>query len=209
MTTAHPHDDHLPPQDGTDATAEGNDDTVVSLQDAAPAGAAEARIAELEVKLAESTDRALRALAEADYTRKRLEKERQDTAKYAISGFARDLLAVADNMRRALAAISPEQQETSPELKNIYVGVEMTERVLLQLFERHGIKKVEPQGQMFDPNHHEVMFETDVPGQPAGTIIQVIEPGYIIHDRLLRPARVGVAKGDSGVAGGAHLDTSA
>lgn len=203
------HNDQPPSGDTADTTA--GDDTIVTLHDAAGKAAtgADPRIAELEAKLAESNDRALRALAEADNTRKRLEKERQDTAKYAISGFARDLLSVADNLRRALNAITPEQQDASPEMKNIYVGVEMTERALMQLFEKHGITKIEPQGQMFDPNLHEVIFESDIPGQNAGTIIQVIEAGYTIHDRLLRPARVGVAKGSAGLEGGAHLDTSA
>ncbi len=200
-----PHNDM--PDDGTpDVTS---DDVVVNLHDAATPASGDARIAELEAKLAESNDRALRALAEADNTRKRLEKERQDTAKYAISGFARDLLSVSDNLRRALQAITPEQREASAEMKNIYVGVEMTERVLQQLFEKNGIKKIEPQGQMFDPNLHEVMFESDIPGQAAGTIVQVIEAGYTIHDRLLRPARVGVAKGESSLESGGHLDTSA
>ena len=210
MTTANPHDDQPLPE-GTESADVTSDDVVVNLQDATaqPLPSGDARIAELEAKLAESNDRALRAIAEADNTRKRLEKERQDTAKYAISGFARDLLAVADNMRRALQAITPEQQDKNPELKTIYVGVEMTERVLMQLFEKNGIKKIEPLGQTFDPNLHEVIFESEIPGQQAGTIIQVVEAGYTIHDRLLRPARVGVAKGDASLEGGARLDTSA
>lgn len=195
-----PQDDQHQP----DAAAE---DNVVELQgaevDAAPA--AGDRTAELEKKLAESNDRLLRALAEADNTRKRLEKERQDTSKYAISSFARELLSVSDNLRRALNAITPDKLEANAELKTIFTGVEATERVLLQLFEKHGIKKIDPQGQMFDPNLHEVIFEAELPGQPAGHIVQVIEPGYTIHDRLLRPARVGVAKGDAVH----HVDTSA
>lgn len=210
MTSANPHDDQPLPE-GTESTGVTSDDVVVNLQDIPeqPLPSGDARIAELEAKLAESNDRALRAIAEADNTRKRLEKERQDTAKYAISGFARDLLSVADNMRRALQAITPEQQEKNAELKTIYVGVEMTERVLMQLFEKNGIKKIEPLGQTFDPNLHEVIFESEIPGQQAGTIIQVVEAGYTIHDRLLRPARVGVAKGDASLEGGARLDTSA
>lgn len=199
MTDTH-HQDHPLPEE-ENITAETGEANVADLSTA--------RIAELETKLAEANDRTLRALAEADNTRKRLEKERQDTAKYAISGFARDLLSVADNLRRALHAITPEQREANAELKNIYVGVEATERVLLSLFEKNGIKKIDPQGQAFDPNQHEVIFESDIPGQAAGTIVQVIEPGYMIHDRLLRPARVGVAKGESALEGGARLDTSA
>ncbi len=154
-----------------------------------------ARIAELEKKVAEMTDRALRAVAEADNTRKRLEKERIDTSKFAVSSFARDLLSVADNMRRALSAITPEMREKSQELKNIALGVELTERELMNIFEKNGIRKVEPLHQKFDPNLHEVIFESDVTDKAPGTVIQVVEQGYTIHDRLLRPARVGVAKG--------------
>lgn len=212
MTPAQPHDDTPATPDASTPDDSGvtSDDVVVNLQDAAPAKpAADARVAELEAKLAESNDRALRALAEADNTRKRLEKERIDTSKFAISGFARDLLSVADNLRRALQAITPEQQAASPELKNIFIGVEATERVLLQLFEKNGIKKIDPQGQVFDPNQHEVIFESELPGEKAGTIIQVVEPGYTIHERLLRPARVGVAKGGDGLDAGNRLDTSA
>lgn len=154
-----------------------------------------ARIAELEAKLAEATDRMLRAVAEADNTRKRLEKERQDTAKFAVTSFARDILSVADNLRRALSAITPEMKEKSPELKNIALGVEMTEKELLNVFEKNGIRKVDPLNQKFDPNLHEVMFETDVTDKPPGFVVQVVEAGYTIHERLLRPARVGVSKG--------------
>lgn len=201
-------DNAKPLHEETDALSE---DVVVNLQqaeEAAPAPA-DGRAAELEAKLAEANDRLLRALAEADNTRKRLEKERQDTSKYAISSFARELLGVADNLRRALQAIAPEKLEENAEMKNIHTGVEMTERVLIQLFEKHGIKKIEPLGQMFDPNLHEVIFEAELPGQSAGTIVQVVEPGYTIHDRLLRPARVGVAKGDAAMDAGDRVDTSA
>lgn len=173
-----------------------------------PSVSAAARIAELEAKLAETTDKALRALAEAENTRKRLEKERLDTAKFAISSFARELLSVADNLRRALNAITPEAREKNPELKNIYTGVEATERELLGIFERNGIKKIEPLHQKFDPNLHEVMFEGDGGDKEPGTVIQILEPGYTLHDRLLRPARVGIAKGD-GAQAGAKVDTQA
>lgn len=169
--------------------------------------AAEARVAELEARLAEMNDKALRALAEADNTRKRMEKERQDTVKFAVSSFARDLLSVADNLGRALAAIPPEQRTQDGPLKTIFTGVEATERELLRVLENNGIKKIDPQGQLFDPNLHEVMFEIDAPDQKPGTILQVMEPAYTIHDRLLRSARVGVAKG--GVATeGSQLDES-
>lgn len=165
-------------------------------------GAALARIAELEKKSAEIKDQALRALAEADNTRKRMERERQDIAKFAVSSFARDLLTVADNLRRALSAISPEARQNSTELDNIFTGVEATERELLKLFEKNTIVRIDPMGQKFDANLHEVMFEIEAPDKVPGTIVHVIDPGYTIHERLLRPARVGVAKGGEGTAGG-------
>lgn len=167
-------------------------------------GGADPRIAELEAKLKETTDKALRALAEAENTRKRTERERQDTAKFAVSSFARDLLTVADNLRRALQAITPEQQAENEALKNIFTGVEATERELLRALEKNGVKKLEPLDQKFDPNLHEVMFEAEMPGKAPGTIIQVLEAGYTIHERILRPARVGVAKGETGKS--QHLD---
>ncbi|HYD17112.1 MAG TPA: nucleotide exchange factor GrpE [Patescibacteria group bacterium] len=194
MTNLNPADEPLPEEiDPTPAedTAEGD-----------ALAAANAKIAELEKKVAEIKDQALRALAEAENTRKRSERDRQDTAKFAVSSFARDLLTVADNLRRALSAISPEARENNAELKNIYTGVEMTERELLNMFERNNIRKVEPLGQKFDPNLHEVLFEADVPNQAPGIVVQVIEPGYTIHERLLRPARVGVAKGGETGSGG-------
>lgn len=168
--------------------------------------AANARIAELEQAVATIKDQALRALAEAENTRKRSDRDRQDTAKFAVSSFARELLTVSDNLRRALSAITPEQQANSPELKNIYTGVEATERELLGLFERNGIKKLEPMGQKFDANQHEVLFEAEVPGKEPGVIFQVIEPGYTIHERLLRPARVGVTKLGEDAQPGSKID---
>jgi molecular chaperone GrpE len=180
-----------------------NDHIPEDAADGAPAAesAADPRIAELEAKLAEVTDKALRALAEADNVRKRSEKERQDTAKFAVSSFAREVLPVADNLRRALAAITPEQQAENEALKNIYIGVEATERELFRALEKNGVKKIDALDQKFDPNFHEVMFEADVPGKPPGTVIQILEPGYTIHERLLRPARVGVAKGGEAPSG--------
>jgi len=155
------------------------------------------KVAELEKKLAEMQDKLLRTLAESENIRRRTEKERQDTAKFSVSSFARDILPVADNLRRALSAISPEAREKNPEFKNIAIGVESTERELLRVLESNGIRRIDPLGQKFDANFHEVMFEADAQDKPPGTIVQVIEPGYTIHERLLRPARVGVAKGGS------------
>lgn len=168
--------------------------------------AAHDQVAQLQAQLDDLRDRLLRAVAETENTRKRLEKERQDTAKYAVSGFARGLLSVADNLRRALEAIPDQARAENQHLESIYVGVEATERELLRAFEAAGIKKIEPMDQLFDPNFHEVMFEAEAPGKAPGTIVQLVEAGYIIHDRLLRPARVGVARGDRSAAPGGSVD---
>ena len=168
----------------------------------------DSRVAELEQKLAEATDKMLRALAEADNVRKRTVRDKEDTAKYAVSSFARELLTVADNLSRALAAVTQDQRAADPALNNLCVGIEMTARALAKALEAQGIKKVEPLGQTFDANLHEVIFETDTSDAAPGTVTQVIECGYTIHDRLLRPARVGIAKG--GVPeNGTAVDTQA
>lgn len=138
-------------------------------------------------------DKLMRALAESENTRKRMERTQADTAKYAVTGFAKDMLDISDNLRRALDAIS-EEQRADDTVKTLYDGVAATEKIMLSALEKHGIKKIEPTEGKFDPNFHEVMFEAEVPGKAQGEIIQLLEAGYIIHDRLLRPARVGVAK---------------
>ncbi len=145
-------------------------------------------------EIADLKDRALRAMAEAENTRRRLQKEIDDTRKYAISNFAKEMLIVADNFRRALDAI-PRENGNDEALKNLVMGVEATERQLLATFERFGIKKIDPLGQMFDPHFHRVMMEMEDTDQPAGTVVQVIQAGYMIQDRLLREALVAVAKG--------------
>lgn len=164
------------------------------------------QIAALEAARADANDKMLRALAEAENTRRRAERDRQDTAKFSVASFARDMLTVADNLKRALNAITPEQRAQDELLRNLFTGVEATERELQRALEKNGIKKVDPLGQKFDPNQHEVMFETPAaPGVAGGTVTQVIDVGYMIHERLLRPARVGVAKGED-MSEGARLD---
>ncbi|HEX4508285.1 MAG TPA: nucleotide exchange factor GrpE [Alphaproteobacteria bacterium] len=152
------------------------------------------RIAKLEAEAAELRDRALRALAETENVRRRLEREREDTARYAISRFAGDMLTVADNLRRALDAVPAQAIETDEFLAKLVDGVGATERTMLSVLEKNGVKKLDPTGQKFDPNFHEVLFEIDAPDSPAGTVMQVLEAGYTIGDRLLRPARVAAAK---------------
>lgn len=176
---------------------------------------AEARIEQLEGELAEAKDQLLRALAEAENTRRRAVKEREDGSKYAIVSFARDLLSVGDNFTRALDAAPATLKEGENELTPLLTGIEATGRELEKAFEKHGINKLEPkEDELFNPNMHEVMFEVPGTGKRPGTIMQVVETGYVIHDRLLRPARVGVAKDDGSYAGenpraGHNLDTEA
>ncbi|MBW8725646.1 MAG: nucleotide exchange factor GrpE [Inquilinus limosus] len=163
--------------------------------DAALAGALE-RIAELEADNAKLKDQALRALAETENIRRRSEREREDTAKYAISGFAKSLLDAADNLRRAIDAVPAGAVEDDAALKTLVDGVAATERQLLAAFERHGVTRIEPVGEAFDPNFHQAMFELPGTGKPSGTIVQVMQPGYVLQGRLLRPAMVGVARGE-------------
>ena len=163
----------------------------------------------LQKELAETKDALLRAAAETENLRKRFQREREDALKFAVSSFAKDLLDVADNFRRALDAI-PENLRGDDAVKPIIDGIEATERTMLRAFEKSGIKKLEPSlDEPFNPNFHEVMFEAPVPGKPAGAIIQIIEIGYMLHERLLRPARVGVAKGDASLDPARNVDTSA
>lgn len=173
--------------------------------------AALSREAALEAEVAQLKDQLLRSLADTENLRRRGEREKEDASKYAVATLARDLLPVSDNLRRAIEAV-PEEVAGDEAIKNLMVGVEATERELLAVYERRGIKRIDPGGQRFDPNFHQAMFEVPGSGQPAGTVVQVLQPGYVIHDRLLRPALVGVAKGDAGPepdAGSGRVDTKA
>ncbi len=171
----------------------------------------EARVQTLEQEVSTLKDQLLRALAEVENIRRRAQREREDIAKYAISNFAKDLLPVADNLRRALEAVPAEARETSDMLKNLVVGVEATERQLSSAFDKAGVKKQEPMGEAFDPNFHQVMFEVENTGRAAGTVVQVLQAGYTINGRLLREAMVGVAKRDAAASQSAqqHVDTKA
>jgi molecular chaperone GrpE len=144
---------------------------------------------------AELKERLLRALADMENLRRRTQREVEDARKFAVTGFARDLLEVADNLGRALASVPPEAREQSEFMKNLVLGVEMTGRSLQSAFEKHRVRRIEPQkGEKFDHNLHQAMFEVPTADQAPGTIAQVIQGGYVIADRLLRPALVGVAK---------------
>jgi molecular chaperone GrpE len=160
----------------------------------------EAKIAALVETLSKESadykDRLLRTLAEMENLRRRTDREIADSRAYGISAFARDILAVADNMDRALGALDKELREKADAgTKALLDGVELTERELLKVLEKHGVKKFEPLGEKFDPNLHQAMYEVPDPSRPAGTVAQVVQPGYMIGDRMLRPALVGVAKG--------------
>ncbi len=175
--------------------------------DAPPA--ADRRAQSLEAEVSSLKDQLLRALAEAENFRRRAQREREDISKYAVSGFAKDLLAVADNLRRALEAVPADSRENDELLKNLATGVEATERQLSSAFDRVGIKKLEPLGETFDPNFHQVMFEVENTGRAAGSVVQVLQAGYTIHGRLLREAMVGVAKRGAETSPQGHIDTKA
>jgi molecular chaperone GrpE len=178
----------------------------------APALSLEERLAAAEAEAAEFKDKALRALAEVENIRRRAQRERDDAVKYGVTNFARELLSAADNLRRAVTSV-PEGQATDEATKNLLAGVAATERELLAAFEKNGIRRIDPKGERFDHNFHQAIFEVENTGKPAGTIVEVLQPGYVLHDRLLRPAMVGVAKGGAPagepVKPGEHIDTRA
>ena len=150
----------------------------------------------LDRELAEAKDRLLRALADMDNMRKRTEREVADARVYGISNFARDILGVADNMHRAMQALDDELRAKADEsLKALLDGVELTERELINVLEKHGVKRIEPLGQKFDPNRHQAMYEIEDASVPSGSVIQVMQAGYLIGERVLRPALVAVSKG--------------
>ena len=157
--------------------------------------------AELAREAADLKDRLLRSLAEMENLRRRTEKQIDDARVYGIANFARDMLAVGDNMRRALDAVTPELRETADTaVKALIEGVELTERELLKVLEKHGVKKLQPLGSKFDPNLHQAMYEVPEPSVPAGTVVQVVQAGYTIGERVLRPALVAVSKGGAKAA---------
>jgi molecular chaperone GrpE len=172
----------------------------------------QAQMGEIEALRAEAADmrdRMLRALADAENTRRRAEREKQDASQYAVTKFARDMLQIADNFARALAACPPDKREAAdPAVKAVIDGVEATERQLLQALERHGVKPIDTADGKFDPNFHQAIAEVPGNGKQAGSIVDVVQAGYTIGERLLRPAMVTVARRDGPQAPGG-VDTSA
>ncbi|MET3911884.1 molecular chaperone GrpE [Bradyrhizobium sp. S3.3.6] len=180
------------PEDTTAATGE----PVVSKPYIMPDDPEPGSVELLQKEAAESRDRMLRTLAEMENLRKRTAREVADSKLYGVTGFARDVLDIADNLQRALDAVPAEARATAdPGLIALIEGVELTERSLLNALEKHGVKKFDPQGQKFDPNFQQAMYEVPDASVPAGTVVQVMQAGYTIGDRVLRPALVGVAKG--------------
>ena len=144
----------------------------------------------------ELKERALRLAAEMENLRKRTARDVTEARSYSIAGFARDMLPVSDNLRRALEAVPAEARATADSgLSSLMEGVEMTERSMLSTLERHGVKQIDPKGERFDPHFHQAMFEVPDPETPENTVVQVVQQGYVIGERVLRPAMVGVAKG--------------
>jgi molecular chaperone GrpE len=179
---------------------------------------AQDEIAQLRNENAEMRDRMLRALADAENTRRRSERERDESRQYAVTGFARDMLNVADNFQRALDSLPAEARAgLSPQAKAVIDGIEATERQLMGALERNGVRKIETAGAKFDPHLHQAIAEVPAEGRAPGTIVTVVQTGYVIADRLLRPAMVTVAARDSSSsaptasesAPGGTLDTKA
>ncbi|HWA91588.1 MAG TPA: nucleotide exchange factor GrpE [Rhizomicrobium sp.] len=165
----------------------------------------------LRAEAADMKDRMLRALADAENTRRRAEREKQDASQYAVTKFARDMLQIADNFARALQAAPAALREAAdPQIKAVLDGVEATERQLLSALERHGVKPIDTADGRFDPNFHQAIAEVPGGGKPAGSIVDVVQAGYTIGERLLRPAMVTVAKRDeTGPSAGNGIDTKA
>ena len=203
-TTPDDPEHNAPPGDGApDPATAAAEQPAAGGVEAAPEEAPAPGGTELQAELADTKDRLLRALAETENLRRRSMRDLQDAHKYAITNFARELLEVADNLNRALDAVPPRARDEIEFVKNLADGIAMTEKALLTSFERHQIEKVTPTiGEKFDHNRHQAMFEVESTDQPPGTVVQVLQPGYTIAERLLRPALVAVAKGPASKAPG-------
>jgi molecular chaperone GrpE len=175
---------------------EGNSAPDTAADAAADMAATPDPVEALRAENAELRDRVLRTIAEMENLRKRTEREIGDTRSYAIAGFARDMLTATDSLSRALMVLPAEVRDsTDVTMKSLIEGIEMTEREMQRLLAKHGVKPIEAEGQKFDPHKHQAMFEVPDPTRPEGTVVQVVQAGYAIGDRVLRPAMVGIAKG--------------
>ena len=203
--------------EATSAQVEGAAEAPASAGPAADTDAEDDPVAALKAEVSDLKDQLLRALAETENLRRRAQREREDLQRYAGAALARDLLGVADNLRRALESVDDGKASGEEGLKTLIEGVQLTERELLSTFEKHQIVKLDPVGEKLDPHRHEAMFEMPSPDHENGTVVQVVQSGYLLHDRLLRPARVGVAKNaaaapepqQEAAEPGSQVDTSA
>jgi molecular chaperone GrpE len=194
---------NTPPNDSDPKPAEQAPETAPGTREARPGQPGEAGgertvhdvIAALQAEVADFKDKWLRAHADADNFRKRAEREKEEIAKYAITRLARDIVTVGDNFQRAMGAVPAGAAENDPALKSLLEGVMLTERELLNALERHGIKQQKAMNEPFNPHLHQAVMEVPRSDVPEGTIVQVFQPGFMIEDRVLRPAMVGVAKG--------------
>ena len=177
------------------AEAEAAEDEAAEAE--GPEPALQKVLAELEAEKAKLKEQLLRTLAEMENVRRRAQRDREDSARFAAAPLAKDLLSVRDNLTRAIASVPEEALAEDGQLKAFFEGIVLTERSLMDAFARHHIEAIDPLGEKMDPHQHEAMFEVPDSDQPTGTVAQVIEVGYRLHERLLRPARVGVAKGGS------------
>lgn len=167
---------------------------------AGDAGDLATEVVKLEGQIKDLTDRLLRAHADMENLRKRAEREREDTARYAISKLVVDLVGMTDNFQRTIAAVPADAAAADPALQTLLDGVVMTEGEFMRLLERHGVKRIDPKGEIFNPHFHQAMMEQNDPSVPAGTVLQVFQPGYQIADRVVRPAMVVVARGGAKAA---------
>ena len=188
-------DEPMPPMPATPAEMSGGGVEIGAAQLKGMIAALQLEIDKKSAEVAEKQDLYVRAIAETENVRRRLEKEKEDGAKYAISKFAKDVLSVGDNFQRAIAAVPAEAAGKDPALKSFLDGVILAERDFEAELERNGVTKMEAGGQPFNPHHHQAVMEQDDPSVPSGTVLQVYQIGYLIGDRCLRPAMVVVSKG--------------
>ena len=171
-----------------------SEDLTVEEIDSGPEDTTKEPVEALEEQVSELKDQLLRSVAELDNYRKRAEREKEQLRKFGIANFAKDLLSAADNLRRAVESGPSDLEGADESVKNLIVGVEMTEKELLNAFEKNGVRKIDPTGEKFDYNFHQAMFEVETDKEEPGFVMQVLQPGYAIEDRVLRAAMVGVSK---------------
>jgi molecular chaperone GrpE len=190
-----PAPEDAPAETAADPKPEPAEAKAETPEDAAPDDAATRKLVEtIQAENADLKDRLLRAAAEMENMRRRFERELADARLYAVTGFAREVLSIGDNLNRAIAAVPEEARKEEGAFKTLLEGVELTDRELLRVLNKHGVVKLEPEGKKFDPNMHQAMFEVEHDEAPHGTVVQVMQAGYSIGDRVLRPAMVGIAK---------------